>query len=452
MPRVSEPAASTREQRLAQIQAALEAAVRFPPTRASDLSLGPAQLQEAVATEVAFGKVAVDEAGLTTGMKMHLLQPARSFMHQWWQARGPFDQAIQPVMKDIDAVAALEQEIVTATRRRDDERAQIERQLESSHKYLQIRTDFEVAEQRWKGKSEEHGGREANLFGYSRLYLFLIVLIGVAEWLINYDTFFLFTGIPAIAAGATLILGFLLAFAAHGFGLILKQWSYRFGRHRDQREQYSDWRLLGLSLTSLMVVLIAAGGSRYSAALNALTNEMQPNILGPDVVVAIDPLRDVMISLLANLGAWLLGVFISYVSHDNDPVYMDASLQRRRNQRAYHRARRNCERQIETLEAQFQKKISETTTAAQTRARAVETERALFARMKTHESAVMAALRGVLGANIETYRELLAKAVLLQKGTVLIVRNTGNGAEPYTPFEFKSFKIPINDIVHSLAA
>lgn len=449
MDTVTEPAASTR---IGQIRAALDGAIRFLPARASDLSLGPAQMQEAVGTEVAFGKVVVDETGLTAGMQMHLLQPARGFMQQWRQARNPFDLAIQPVMKDIDAVAALEHEIVSITKKRDSERVQILQQLEASQKYLQIRSRFEIAERRWKRKSDEHGGREANMFGYSRPYLFLIILIGAAEWLINYDTFFLFTGIPAIAAGATLILGFLLAFAAHGFGVILKQWSYRFALHQDQKDQYSVWRLLGLSLTSLLVVLIAAGGSRYAAALNALASETQPNILGPDVVTAVNPLRDVLISLLANLGAWLLGVFISYLAHDNDPDYMDASLQHRRAEAAYLHARKNADRLIATLEAQFQKKINETTVAAQTKARAVETERALLAQMQTHESAVVAALRGVLGANIETYRDMLAKAVLAQKGAVSIVRTATSGAQPFTPFEFKALKLPLNDLVQSLAA
>jgi hypothetical protein len=50
----------------------------------------------------------------------------------------------------------------------------------------------------------------------------------VAEWLINYDVFFVFSGVAAIAAGAAIIMGVLLAFAAHGHGLLFKQSSYRF--------------------------------------------------------------------------------------------------------------------------------------------------------------------------------------------------------------------------------
>jgi hypothetical protein len=451
VPQASASIAPTREQRLTQIRAALDAALRFPPARASDLSLGPAQLQEAVATEVAFGKIAIDEAGLTGGMQVHLLQPARNFLHQWSQARNPFDVAIQPVMKDIDAVAQLEQEIVAVARWRDEASAQIERQFEANQANVPIKERYEHAKQRLSVKKNEHELREPNMFGYTNLYLLLIVLIGAAEWLINYDTFLFFTGIPAIAAGATLILGFLLAFAAHGFGQILKQWSFRFGRHRDDVDQHSDWRLFGLSLSSLMVVLFAAGGSRYSAAVHALANEGPGNLL-PDTVAAVDPMRDVLISLLANLGAWLLGVFISYVSHDIDPEYMAAEQQSLRNERVYNRVRRSVNRQQQTLEAQFQKKINETTTAAQTRAKAVEPERALLAQMKTHDNAIRMALGRVLGANIETYRDLLAKAVGSQKNGVLIVRSTSSGPETYTPFEFKAFKLPIDDIVRSLAA
>jgi hypothetical protein len=82
----------------------------------------------------------------------------------------------------------------------------------------------------------------------------------------------------------------------------------------------------------------------------------------------------------------------------------------------------------------------------------VEAERALLGQMKTQDTAVMAALGHVLGANVETYKDQLAKAVISQKGTVLFVRTTRNGQEPYTPFEFRALKLPIDDIVRSLAA
>ncbi len=60
---------------------------------------------------------------------------------------------------------------------------------------------------------------------------------------------------------------------------------------------------------------------------------------GEQAMVEISPLRDVLISLLANLAAWAVGVFIAYFSHDLDPDFMDATLQHKSASRAYYRSR-----------------------------------------------------------------------------------------------------------------
>ena len=46
------------------------------------------------------------------------------------------------------------------------------------------------------------------------IYLIIMLLLGTAEWFINYDTLFEFFGIPIIAIGATLILALCLAVMA----------------------------------------------------------------------------------------------------------------------------------------------------------------------------------------------------------------------------------------------
>jgi len=438
---------STTDRR-AQLQAAFQRTLTFTISRANDTILGPAQLVEKVAEEASFNRVAIDATGLTAGMRLHLLQPVRTLLADWRNTRADFDRLIEPTMKDIEAVEALEAEVEKAKEKRDAELAQIERQLESSRKYVETRDRFNDAKRRWDDKRAVYGNREANTFAQTKFYLLLIFLIGVAEWLINYDTFYLFTGVPAIAAGATLILGFLLAFAAHGWGTLLKQWTYRFGQQRERGDRFSDWRMFGLSIASLLVVLVAAGGSRYAAALHVMSGI--PNLLGN---IDVNPLRDVLISLLANLGAWLLGVFIAYVSHDPDPDFMDATRQYKSASHAFIRARRRYEDQIRTVEARYAKEIEQKTMAATTRAGAVEFERNLLTQVTTHQAAVFKAAQSALTSNVETYRDLLAKIILARKGEVLMIRTNAEGSETVTPFEYKSMKLPIDEnLILSLAA
>jgi len=249
-----------------------------------------------------------------------------------------------------------------------------------------------------------------------------MLCVGVAEWLINYDVFFLFAGVVAIAAGATIVMGVLLAFAAHGHGSLFKQWSYRFGEHRDSIDRRGDWRMLALSTFSLLIVLGAATGSRYAAVMHQLAGQPQINLLGSDAQISVDPMRDVLLSLLWNLMAWAVGVFIAYMAHDKDPDFMDATRQFNRSHRAYRRLRRPVVNRIRQIKARLTKDIERLESAARTKAADVAAERALLAQVDKHESAILAGLAAVVRGNAQLYHASLAQLAASQRGAVTIER------------------------------
>jgi hypothetical protein len=115
----------------------------------------------------------------------------------------------------------------------------------------------------------KHGSRDAVMFAKTNLYWILIALVLVTECFINYKAFNDFWGVPAVAFGTTVVLGVLLALAAHGYGEILKQWSSRFGSGRDPAMRWTDWRMFCLSSTVLTIVLSFTGWARWAAAWGA---------------------------------------------------------------------------------------------------------------------------------------------------------------------------------------
>ena len=230
----------------------------------------------------------------------------------------------------------------------------------------------------------DHENRDANMLAYNPAYWIALMCIGVAEWLINYDVFFLFAGVVAIAAGATIVMGVLLAFAAHGHGLLFKQWSYRFGEHRDEIDRRGDWRMLALSTFSLLIVLGAATGSRYAAVMHQLAGQPQINILGSQASIEVDPMRDVLLSLLWNVMAWAVGVFTAYMAHDKDPDYMHATLQYQRAHHAYTRRRRPYVNRTRQISARLSKEIERLEAAARTEAADTVAERDLLSQVEAH--------------------------------------------------------------------
>jgi putative flippase GtrA len=422
--------------------AAFHRTVAFPTARAGDAVLPLDVIQEHAREEAAFGRVAVDPRGLTAGMRLHALQAARGVLAGWREARAPFDRLLVPHMKDIEAVDRLDAEVADLQVRCEDEIGRREQALQTDVKYIQAERRYQRAEGRYEAKFAENNQRVATTWGYNPLYIVALGCIGIAEWLINYDTFFLFTQVPAIAAGATIILGVLLAFAAHGHGTLLRQWSHRFGAHRARADRLGDWRLLALSTFGLLVVLGAAGGSRYAAALRALASQPQFNILGAEAEIQLDPLRDVLLSLLANVAAWAVGVFIAYIAHDPDPEYMEATHERTRARRVYNRRRKRADREIEGIRARYGRQIAEKSNAAKSRWRDVEEQRNLLLQVREHERAIVAGLQGALYATLEGYRDALVRIGTQQKGALTFVRASDGAA--LTPYEYKNTPILID--------
>jgi hypothetical protein len=303
------------------LRTAFNEAMQFAHTRANTLALPEDQISHQARAETASGRIAVDEYGLSPGIHLSILQRARDFLGEWDNAKAAFMSEIMPSMKDIQALDKLDGDVSDLKHRRRHVRDQLEAKWDADRDFKVAKRDAEEAEQLWFALRDSQDQRKANLASYHPLYWFGIMSIGAAEWLINYDTLFLFFGVPAIAVGSTLILGIALGFAAHGHGKLIKQWGASFGQQVNRHDRFSNYRLFWLAAFSLIIVLAAAGGSRYAAAMHVMRGQPSINIIGQ--VIEVNPIRDVLISLLANIAAWVVGVFFAWFCHDKDPRYAE---------------------------------------------------------------------------------------------------------------------------------
>jgi hypothetical protein len=429
---------------------AAQRALAFPVSRAGSLLLTLEKANEWAKQEAAFGTIPIDENGMSAGMKLNLMQPIRSVMSEWRQARADFDTALQPKMASIGAVEQAQAEVEEAERRRGEELSGIEKKLEANDEYIRRRDLKDTSYIRWKDLQDAHSGRAATMFGFTPWYVGLIALIGIAEWFINYDVLLQFTGVPAIAAGSTIILGVLLAWAAHGYGELLKQWSFRFSESREPAQRSRDWRYLGLSTTAFLIVLAAAGFSRYSAALQILVTQAHHSLLSNVGVTDVNPLRDVLISLLANVAAWIVGVFLSYTAHDDDPDYAAATRQWIKSHASWTASRKKYGDDQRHIEAKFTKTINDRRIAAKSRAASVENELNLLKQVQAHEAALVTEVEQVTRSNIATYREALTRVLLGANGSAQLVARPTN--TPLSPFEFNAMSLPGYDAMQSLLA
>ena len=424
-------------------------AIGFPLNRASSLAITPTQAGEYADQEAAFKTIPIDQHGMSGGMRMNLLQPVHQVASEWRQKRNDFEVALQRKMADITAVGRLQQEADNEMRLKDEALAAVERELRQNPKYEQIDDHHSRSKNLFDAFRDKRGNRNAVMFAKNPVYWCLLALVLVTECFINYHAFNVFWGVPAVAFGTTVILGVLLALAAHGHGELLKQWSFRFGPERDPRMRWTDWRMLSMSSGALMIVLAFTGWARWAAAADAMGSQTQVSALGNVGIVQINPLRDVLISLIANIGAWLVGVIISYFAHDPDPDYMAATKQFRVARHAWNRARAAHTIRLKHIEAKHAKIIEEKTKAAETRQKAVTREMDMLKQVTTRGEALQRELEAVCGRNVKIYRDVLVKTALARQGQVQIVRGDSN--TPFSPFDYKTMKLAPAQIMSEAA-
>jgi hypothetical protein len=198
-----------------------------------------------------------------------------------------------------------------------------------------------------------------------------MLLLGTAEWFINYDTLFEFFGIPIIAIGATLILALGLAVIAHQHGVDLKQWKKKFGPGVEDKNR--PYGILILATFGLFGLITVTGWMRYQSLMSVIQSQNTANIIGTQFSAQIDPEREVIISLGANILAWLVGVFISYFAHDPDPTYVHTAIDFLKAEKKYLSKRA----EFEKIEKQIKHNCAEKIEEEQIRLRKFETSETL---------------------------------------------------------------------------
>ena len=278
----------------------------------------------------------------------------------------------------------------------------------------------------------------------SPIYLAAMTLIGVAEWFINYDTIFLFFGVPIIAVGATVILAVCLSIIAHQHGVDLKQWKRKFGRSIERVNR--PYGPLILATAGLVGLLSVVGWMRYEAVMSAIQVQPTANLLGTQISIAIDPEREIIISLGANVLAWLVGVFVSFFCHDPDPIYVGTAIDFRKAERQFLRRKHQFDRVADALTRQCAERQEEEQVRRQKLKDNPALREAMDARQQVaqHEAEFKERARAFLLSQGSRYKSELLRALHTKPDTQLL-RIAGASAIPMTAAELQGMQLGLDD-------
>lgn len=277
-------------------------------------------------------------------------------------------------------------------------------------------------------------GSDAKLLNRPLYLGVLTFVIFGSEALLNFESFeALPWASPAIAWGATILIGLAIGFAAHLHGTVYRQWAYNFGPAEDDSKRGAALRILGIGSAALMFALGFVYYAR-SAYLIAYTSSLSN--FGQDGG-GTGELWIVAGSLLGNIIVYLTGVLWAYMLHDSDPDYVELriSLIKLESQVRELEARleNSRTRALEQLAARHRRSLDAARHAyasvcTQPRFRHAQD---LFARVQKQDDAVLALLLA--------YRNKLLQGLTQAKKTRFIAWNDGPHLrnEHITPSEYQ---------------
>lgn len=172
---------------------------------------------------------------------------------------------------------------------------------------------LETAENEYLVLRTSLGGRDAHI--PSKLVVYGVpAIIMLPEFFMNYSSFLKLSGVPAIAAGLSIVVALAVAVSSYMTGVFLKAYHF-YMRPDDDEQRAKGLRLLSLALALLIISLMAVGYARYSTVLAQIEAALVLGLTPPNVIAQTAGL------LAGNLIVFAVGAAVTYLQHDENPEY-----------------------------------------------------------------------------------------------------------------------------------
>ena len=185
-----------------------------------------------------------------------------------------------------------------------------------------------------------------------------------------------------------------------------------------------------LGLIGLVTVV---GWMRYVSVMSAMEAQPTANLLGTTISVAVNPVREVVISLGGNIAAWLVGLLIAYFCHDSDPIYMQTAVDFRKQEKIFRKEEVSYRERIEHLKAKCELSISEQKNMAAKfdQDQALATARTLREQVAQYDEGIYQRIKTFVMVQVTRYKSQLYKA-LSERPNLLLYRSE-NGQSRLVP-------------------
>lgn len=301
-----------------------------------------------------------DHNNYTPVMSSEIVAPYRDRLIKWKNNADSYVSNILEISRENSAQQAQE-DLSKLKRKHEEDRELAQETFTRENDYVDTKKQKVHAEERYSRMLQENGGKPPG--GMNLVWMALGIMIVLAvEAGINFSTFDSKYGAPGLAAGMTAVVALIFAVASHFHGGFLKQRVALMGRDVQKHVRNHSITVQVVVTVFFMIALAGLMIVRYQVIQDE-TSVMSglPTVSLPGAEV--EPVQTVwqllLPTLLFNLGAWGLGVFVAYFAHDARPDYREAMKTYEKAKRTFNSLESKLEEEYVQIDADFKKRSEE---------------------------------------------------------------------------------------------
>ncbi|MEQ6887230.1 hypothetical protein ABE957_00880 [Halomonas sp. CS7] len=369
------------------------------------------ELRETAAQEArtAQGQIVLTEHGHTPEMEGLIFSRLLRQTAGWVEVKTAFTNILAPHSKLLEETANLKEEKASL----QDQRVNLKQSLtaeweETKSEFKAARREAANAEDEYEKLYERHGNRHAKIVKLG-IYLPTLALIGMVEWLINWEAANALFAQPYLAAGIVIVVAMAVAAASHEHGTLAKQWSHRCGFAAPPGIRSRNYTALGFTTLLFIAAMTLVGYMRYKLAFNDLVGASAfggDNPFGARGSIG-EVYTAVAMTLMGNLIVWLLGAMVAYWFHDSDPGFAEARERHLKASKIFETWSRRMEKAIREREQRLTMQIEEVENTLNSRMKQGRLLVDMSEQVQEQEKMLFGRLKEVVDENLKTYRRAL---------------------------------------------
>ncbi|WP_346796624.1 hypothetical protein R5M92_14205 [Halomonas sp. Bachu 37] len=335
---------------------------------------------------------------------------------QWVEVKSAFTNILAPHSELLEETANLKDEKTHLELKRENLKEDLTREWEQNKKEFKDHNEEAAeAEKQYKKMYEKHGNRHAKIVKHA-IYIPLLALVGMVEWLINWEAANALFAQPYLAAGIVIVVALAVAAASHEHGTLVKQWSHRCGFAAEPAIRKRNYTALAFTTLLFVAAMTLVGYMRYKLAFNDLvgasafggTNPFGARGTMGEVYTAVG------MTLMGNLIVWLLGAMVAYWFHDSDPKFSDARVRHLKAGKRLTVWSKRMEKAMRERKQHLTMQIEEVNNTLDSRANKGRLLVDMCEQVSEHEQMLLKRLKEEVDEHLRTYRRTLLGLVKVE--------------------------------------